>query len=302
MKRYLVITGGLGNQLFQLAGAMSSTNDQINVVSCLGQPRLFNGELEISRLDLSGRAAFLKCNKRHYLSTRIYSLLLSSVTRRQYLHKNFLTRYLILALGSFVLSVHLKSFVWPRVSIDIGFDNDFKYRHGNIFIGYFQSFNQINQARDTLLNAFGKILPIDSIKDFDPPDLVIHSRLGDYRSEIHFGTLGSDYFSKALESVSYFINPKNIWLFSDEPELAITLIPEAYRDKLCVVGGSDDSPLKLIATMLKGKSFIISNSTFSWWSAFLSQSNIVIAPRPWFAEGKTPNLLIPETWIQINRQ
>jgi hypothetical protein len=43
---------------------------------------------------------------------------------------------------------------------------------------------------------------------------------------------------------------------------------------------------------------VISNSTFSWWGAYLANNNkIVAAPNVWFKHHLEPNLIYPENWI-----
>jgi hypothetical protein len=50
--------------------------------------------------------------------------------------------------------------------------------------------------------------------------------------------------------------------------------------------------------------FVLSNSTFGWWSAYLSSSlgKIVITPEKWFANGHDDCGVIPRSWLDSQGQ
>jgi hypothetical protein len=301
MKKFVVLTGGLGNQLFQIAGALSYTTEPINVISCLGNPRRHHGKLEISELNFGGQILVSDCNRNHRIVKRMFALMVSSATRRKFLQNILLSRFALSTLGSLIFSLHLRYPVFPRVSIGIGKDESFKLKKGNLFIGYFQTFEMNERARDCIRNAFHPVIPIKCLPNGKEPDLVIHSRLGDYKNERGFGVLSEDYFASAISLLEENIEIEIIWLFSDEPKLALELMPTSIRKRIEIIGGEDDAPSKILKTMMQGSSFIISNSTFSWWSALLSESKLVIVPKPWFVSGEEPNKLIPKFWRSVDR-
>ena len=50
--------------------------------------------------------------------------------------------------------------------------------------------------------------------------------------------------------------------------------------------------------MTKAKFFVLSNSTFSWWAAFLSQNKnkFIIIPKFWFSNVEINNDFIFKEW------
>lgn len=301
MKNFIVLTGGLGNQLFQIAGALSSTTEPINVISCLGNPRTYRGKLEISEVNFGGQIFFKDCHRNHRIAKKMFTVMLSSATRRKFLQNNSICRVGLSILGSIIFSLHLRYPIYPRVSIGTGHDDRFRLKKGNLFIGYFQTYEINERAKIIIHKALNEILPIESDQIRKKPDLIIHSRLGDYKNEADFGVLNLDFFTRAISSLEKGIDLKKIWLFSDEPKLALDLMPMNIRGIIEIIGREDDAPMRILKTMMQGTRFIVSNSTFGWWAAFLGDSDEVIVPRPWFAKTEEPKYLIPKNWRSVER-
>lgn len=171
--------------------------------------------------------------------------------------------------------------------------------------GYFQSPKYFGDYTDLLrYELYQEPAPITSSIDhlikrenIDTDRMVcVHVRLGDYRhisqvsrERVRSGLirdgstphaaqwiknwdLPKEYFFSALKE---FDNP-DIALFSDEPDEAIKLLPKPP------VWVSTHEPITDFWLMRRFKKIIISNSSFSWWAAWLSSSDkhtIVISPK-----------------------
>jgi len=136
--------------------------------------------------------------------------------------------------------------------------------NGDYLIGYWQNrsyFQDINPHRE---------FPLFGDKIYRA---AMHKRRGDYIDHpIHDVDLRK-YYAKAYDYVGY---PD---IFSDDP-------------KCRTVGGDD--PVEDMRLMSRYDKIVISNSTFSWWAAYLSSATVIVAPEKWYTDGR--GMDIPERW------
>jgi hypothetical protein len=65
-----------------------------------------------------------------------------------------------------------------------------------------------------------------------------------------------------------------------------------------VVPDKDISPSETLELMRYGRAYVIANSSFSWWGAYLRMNHraSVYAPKKWFKGMEDPADLIPPDW------
>ena len=172
--------------------------------------------------------------------------------------------------------------------------------------GYFQTekyFKHIeHQIRDEF-TFFHEILdPCKEMMSGVNNPIALHIRRGDYiiNSENHFN-LPIEYYEAALK---HFDDDRNVIVFSDDPKWCHE--QSLFEDDRFIISENDDNRVDLCLMSLCSD-FIIANSTYSWWGAWLSsnKNKKVIAPVQWFGKtGYTKDHdtkdLIPDTWIQIS--
>lgn len=175
--------------------------------------------------------------------------------------------------------------------------------------GYFTNYrihdpDVINKMKSSIKNLY----KIKKIKYSDY--MTVHIRelhgTGSYNREIEIDSLNINYYSKALNKIvnnPTLSNVKNAIVFSDlwkHPENS-KLLPQikSILNKLGInyIDGDKEikSPLEIIHIFLFSKCSIVSNSTLSWWGAYLSEGEIY-SPVMSLWE---PNLKIPDHWKQI---
>lgn len=135
--------------------------------------------------------------------------------------------------------------------------------------------------------------------------IAMHVRLGDYKNLTSiYGSLDPNYFASAAKIASLLDKPREIWIFSDEPRLALELLSPVIPQIKVAPLSSKTSGLETLLLMSKCHGLIASNSTYSWWAAFMmGEGKPIVFPRPFFLEGSVPEPkhLLLNSWIQIGR-
>ena len=124
----------------------------------------------------------------------------------------------------------------------------------------------------------------------------LHIRRTDYLQNPNHTALDLNYYEEALKN---FDTSLPVIIFSDDIEWCRE--QEIFSDERFMLSESGDQYVDLCLMSLC-KHHIIANSSFSWWGAWLSNSNQVIAPINWFGEtckDKNTKDLIPERWMRI---
>jgi hypothetical protein len=128
--------------------------------------------------------------------------------------------------------------------------------------------------------------------------LVVHIRLGDYLlgENSYFGVLDAEYYKNAL--LNHDLLKYQVFVFSDDINHAESNYSHVFPENTIWVDPMRKlNDLESLIVMLHGKSYVIANSTFSWWAAFLSDSKTkVVAPAKWFRFREDPDCLFPLEW------
>jgi len=164
--------------------------------------------------------------------------------------------------------------------------------------GYFQSekyFKHIeSQIRDDFTFKDEILNPCkEMISQIDNP-VALHIRRGDYlNNSNNHHNLNLDYYKEALD---HFDPDLCVIVFSDDPSWCKE--QKLFSSDRFFVSEDNNQYIDLCLMSLC-KYHIIANSTFSWWGAWLANSQKVIAPEKWFGPNNSHlNIkdLYLETW------
>ena len=172
--------------------------------------------------------------------------------------------------------------------------------------GYFQTEKYFKHIEKEIRSDFTFkdeiLVPCKEMIESVENPIALHVRRGDYikNAENHFN-LPRAYYEAAL---SKFDTNRNVIVFSDDPVWCHD--EGTFVDDRFIISENEDNRVDLCLMSLCDD-FIIANSSYSWWGAWLSanKDKTVIAPAQWFGKtGYTKDHntkdLIPNDWTIIN--
>lgn len=191
---------------------------------------------------------------------------------------------------------------------------------GNIwFDGYWQSERYFKNVKDDLLSEFKLRLcgnPFDSavedlINGFEN-SVSVHVRRGDAVSNpdsirVH-GSCGLNYYLGCMNIIASKFRDPLFFIFSDDPQwVEDCLLPRSSWPTRLVNHNDEQQCYYDLKLMSQCKHHIVSNSTFSWWAAWLGvnggkyKDSTILYPKHWFEDTSLNTKdLFPDGWTCIN--
>lgn len=277
----VILSGGLGNQLFQYA---------------LGRHlSIRNGEKLILDASLYGRA----------YKARLTSLLQFNLTAT--IPDPPLSMFVRKLIGRQLWELFPRHTYFQE---GYGFDKSVLETPGvRTIVGFFQSEKYFDAVSDTIRRelTFGRMPATDEsarmMDEISNSEAVsVHVRRGDYLASSTFSVCTKDYYDTAIDFIRARLRDPRFYFFSDD----IDWCRETFRRSgyvFCDLEQSRAEPVNDLRLMSMCKHNIIANSTFSWWGAWLNchPERTVICPFVWFNNQADFLIddIIPSTWKKI---
>lgn len=286
--------GGLGNQLFTYAAAKRLS--------------VYNN----CKLYIDAGSGFIRDHK-YKRSYQLAAFEISSPTSNWASFLGFVFTYF----RRIIVSINRKSSAINKIIIQqkkISFDAELltlKITKPVLFEGFWQSEGYFKDIESVIRSEFkfkqsvvNEMLPFLPLFNFTKA-IAIHVRHFNDQHHINQGNVNDDYYKRSILYFQQQIPDAEFWLFSDNPQSALLKFKDfnvkCLPISLVVKEGNE---VKELFLMSQFRNFIIGNSTFSWWGAWLSDfcDKKVVAPAEiidsgegcWGFEG-----LLPKDWITL---
>jgi len=316
--------GGLGNQLFKYASSLAAA-------------RKYNLPLYIHNPDLRISSSKSSVAQQYYYSAS--KSLLNDPSKRQFMLDLFnlpegkwITENAWSNVKDTVVKFTCEELLYNKIPRNYKLLLNSDYCHSE---KYFENvkeeikehlYPKVDSSSDSNQFKFWKDLIHKANSKEDRISLAIHIRRGDYSNRQYWIT-PIDYFQKGMERIKAMFPEKKtvVFVFSDDIEYAkknLVVKGEDNEDEIHFVTGAHNrnsgnattTSFEEFILMSMCKNMIISNSTFSWWAAYLKrQDGVIIAPKfhPKFLDHvkdehhrkfkiKMWKYKYPKEWIQID--
>jgi hypothetical protein len=147
----------------------------------------------------------------------------------------------------------------------------------------------------------------DAIQAAGEKSAFLHIRRTDYlipkNVEYHGGPT-QRYYNEAIERIRAATQDAKFFVFSDEPDWCKATYPDftVVDHNPMGVNGKPGQEHEDIYLMSLCRHAVIANSSFSWWGAWLGDtqpSRLVFAPNRWFVVNLESKDIVPERWTKL---
>lgn len=283
------LKGGLGNQLFQWAFAYAISRKYNEIVKFDASSYLSDDLRELEIEKIVGQIELASENE------------ISSVKREQHfvakLMRKCRTLFLpfhkrnIIEEQSYLYNEKLLLDLSPNAYLDGYWQNE----------KYFLSFKEALLSKLVFTNK-GNEFELYRDKISSTNSISVHVRRGDYIKDkritnIH-GVCSIEYYKNAIKEMSNSISNAHFYIFSNDQawckENFDFISNITFVDKT-------KSVFEDLELMTLCKANIIANSSLSWWGAWISSNENVIAPKKWFNESPIDySELVPKRWKKLD--
>lgn len=177
-------------------------------------------------------------------------------------------------------------------------------------IGYWQSEAYFASIRSTLLSDFRLARPLSyratemAVNIRATIAVSLHVRRGDYATlpEVtsYHGICGQTYYRKAVQYMKSKVPDARFFVFSDDPAWCRQSLEGSGA--MTIVEPSDSAAEDMYLMSLC-RHHIVTNSSFSWWGAWLNlrSDKVVIAPKLWISPiAPVQPDIIPPDWLVMH--
>jgi hypothetical protein len=185
--------------------------------------------------------------------------------------------------------------------IDLYLDMPHQTEYNTVFGGYFQSETYFKKYSETIKHLYSPTLEFlekayTKYSFLDKPTTCIHVRRGDY---LHYNSyhpvITREYIDEAIKKIDdtnaylVFGDDRN-WCIENLSHLpSVHFIQEPTHEEMWLMSLCDN--------------FVLSNSSFGWWGAYLSRNKnkIVVVPETWYGPNGPINWeeIYCEEWIKL---
>lgn len=286
---HVILNGGLGNQMFQLATGFALS-------------RKLNTELIID-LSFFHQHENKTWNRPYELDIFNHDCNIQK--------NNLLNRYL-----TSLIPFLKKKKVGQKILKQLRYycPDEFNYnefnslKNGTTLFGYFTNEHYFKQYREEILTKFTFKYPVPTecqevFNEITKENSVsVHIRRGDYlnsKNTTIYASYPIEWYQEAIQMIKKEVSSPFFFFFSDDIDWVKNNFVDIENSTFIDInkGGNSYNDLRL---MSRCKHNIITNSTFSWWGAWLNQNEhkIVIAPKYYYKDKNRPNFM-PATWVLL---